>query len=96
MTIHLLGSFKDFGCVLTSFYLSLLGFLDMMHVIDAVLNSFAELFRSHGYPSAEKLYTVVSFMAGFSLRKKGDILQQRKLEEVEELRRVSDRNSNGT
>jgi transposase-like protein len=40
----------------------------MMHVIDAVLNSFADLFRSHRYSPVEKLYSVVLFIAGLSLR----------------------------
>jgi putative transposase len=39
-----------------------------MHVIDAVLNSFSNLFRSHRYPPLEKLYSVSLFMAGLSLR----------------------------
>jgi len=40
----------------------------MMHVIDAVLNSLASLFRFHRYPPVEKLYSVVLFTAGLSLR----------------------------
>jgi hypothetical protein len=40
----------------------------MMHVIDAVLGSFADLFRSHRYPPIERLYSVVLFIAGLSLR----------------------------
>jgi hypothetical protein len=40
----------------------------MMHVIDVVLNSLANLFRSHRYPPVEKLYSVVLFIAGLSLR----------------------------
>jgi putative transposase len=39
-----------------------------MHVIDAVLDSFSNLFRSHRYPPLEKLYSVVLFTAGLSLR----------------------------
>jgi transposase-like protein len=39
-----------------------------MHVIDAVLNSFANLFRSHRYSPLERLYSVVLFIAGLSLR----------------------------
>jgi transposase-like protein len=39
-----------------------------MHVIDAVLASFADLFRSHRYPPVEKLYSVILFIAGLSLR----------------------------
>jgi len=50
------------------FYLNLLGSLAMMHVIDAVLNSFSYLFRSHRYPPLEKLYSVILFTAGLSLR----------------------------
>jgi transposase-like protein len=40
----------------------------MMHVIDAVLNSLVNLFRSHRYPPVEKLYSIVLFIAGLSLR----------------------------
>jgi transposase-like protein len=40
----------------------------MMHVIDAILNSFADLFGSHRYPPLEKLYSVILFAAGLSLR----------------------------
>jgi hypothetical protein len=40
----------------------------MMHVIDAVLDSFADLFRSHRYPPLEKIYPIVLFIAGLSLR----------------------------
>jgi hypothetical protein len=40
----------------------------MMHVIDAVLDSFADLFRSHRYPPLEKIYSVVLFIAGLRLR----------------------------
>jgi hypothetical protein len=40
----------------------------MMHVIDAILNSFSNLFRSHQYPPLEKLYSVILFIAGLSLR----------------------------
>jgi transposase-like protein len=39
-----------------------------MHVIDAVLDSFSNLFRSHRYPPVEKLYSVILFIAGLSLR----------------------------
>ena len=39
-----------------------------MHVIDAVLESFSNLFRSHRYPPVEKLYSVFLFIAGLSLR----------------------------
>jgi putative transposase len=38
-----------------------------MHVIDAVLESFSNLFRSHRYPPVEKLYSVFLFIAGLSL-----------------------------
>jgi hypothetical protein len=44
----------------TSFYLSLLGFLALVHVIDAVLKSFSNLFRSQRYSPLEKLYSVLS------------------------------------
>jgi transposase-like protein len=40
----------------------------MMHVVDAVLNSFSNLFRSHRYSPFEKLYSVFLFTAGLSLR----------------------------
>jgi transposase-like protein len=40
----------------------------MMHVIDAVLDSLASLFRFHRYSPVEKLYSVVLFIAGLSLR----------------------------
>jgi putative transposase len=40
----------------------------MTHVIDVVLNSFADLFRSHRYPLLEKIYSVILFIAGHSLR----------------------------
>jgi hypothetical protein len=39
-----------------------------MHVIDAALDSFSDLFRSHRYPPLEKLYSVFLFIAGLSLR----------------------------
>jgi hypothetical protein len=35
-------------------YLSLLGSLAMMHVIDVILDSFSNLFRSHRYPPLEE------------------------------------------
>jgi Transposase and inactivated derivatives len=51
------------------FYLSLLdGSLVVMHVIDAVLDSFSDLFRFHRYSPLEKLYSVILFIAGFRLR----------------------------
>jgi transposase-like protein len=40
----------------------------MMHVIDVVLSSLASLFRFHRYPPVEKLYSVVLFIAGLSMR----------------------------
>jgi transposase-like protein len=40
----------------------------MMHVVDAVLDSFSNLFRSHRYPPLEKIYSVFLFAAGLSLR----------------------------
>jgi hypothetical protein len=40
----------------------------MMHVIDALLDSFSNLFQSHRYPPLEKLYSVILFIAGLSLR----------------------------
>jgi hypothetical protein len=51
------------------FCLSLLGRpLAMMHVIDAVLESFSDLIRSHRYPPLEKLCSVFLFTAGLSIR----------------------------
>jgi hypothetical protein len=41
-----------------------------MHVIDAVLDSFSNLFRSHRYPPLEKLYSIFLFTAGLSLKLK--------------------------
>jgi transposase-like protein len=40
----------------------------MMHVVDAVLDSFSNLFRSHRYSPLEKIYSVILFTAGLSLR----------------------------
>jgi hypothetical protein len=40
----------------------------MMHVIDALLDSFSNLFRSHRYSPLEKLYSVILFTIGLSLR----------------------------
>jgi transposase-like protein len=40
----------------------------MIHVIDAVLDSFSNLFQSHRYFPVEKLYSVFLFAAGLSLR----------------------------
>jgi transposase-like protein len=40
----------------------------MMHVIDVVLDSFSNLFRSHRYSPVEKLCSVFLFIAGLSLR----------------------------
>jgi transposase-like protein len=39
-----------------------------MHVIDAVLDFFSNLFRSHRYSPGEKLFSVFLFTAGLSLR----------------------------
>jgi hypothetical protein len=39
-----------------------------MRVIDAVLDSFSNLFRSHRYSPLEKLYSIFLFTAGLSLR----------------------------
>jgi transposase-like protein len=38
------------------------------HIIDAVLDSLSNLFRSHRYPPLEKIYSVILFIAGLSLR----------------------------
>jgi hypothetical protein len=40
----------------------------MIHVIDAVLDSFSDLFQSHRYSPLEKIYSVILFTAGLSLR----------------------------
>jgi len=40
----------------------------MIHAIDAVLNSFSNLFQSHRYPPLEKLFSVILFIAGLSLK----------------------------
>jgi hypothetical protein len=40
----------------------------MIHVIDVVLHSFSNLFRFHRYSPLEKLYSVILFIAGLSLR----------------------------
>jgi hypothetical protein len=40
----------------------------MIHVIDVVLDSFSNLFQSHRYPPLEKIYSVILFTAGLSLR----------------------------
>jgi Transposase and inactivated derivatives len=39
-----------------------------MHVIDVLLDSFTRLFRHHRYSPSEKLYSVILFIAGLSLR----------------------------
>jgi hypothetical protein len=40
----------------------------LMHVIDVLLDSFTRLFRHHRYSPLEKLYSVILFIAGLSLR----------------------------
>jgi hypothetical protein len=40
----------------------------MMHIIDVVLDSFSNLFRSHRYSPLEKIYSIVLFIAGLSLK----------------------------
>jgi transposase-like protein len=40
----------------------------MMRVIDAVLDSFSNLFRFHRYSPLEKIYSVILFTAGLSIR----------------------------
>jgi transposase-like protein len=40
----------------------------MIHVIDVVLDSFSNLFQSHRYSPLEKIYSVILFTAGLSLR----------------------------
>jgi transposase-like protein len=39
-----------------------------MHLIDAVLDSSSNLFRSRRYSPLEKIYSVILFIAGLSLR----------------------------
>jgi len=55
----------------------------MMHLIDAVLDSSSNLFRSHRYSPLEKLYSVILFIAGPQLKrsegKEEDVLQQREI-----------------
>jgi hypothetical protein len=62
----------------------------MMYVIDVVLDSFSNLFRSHNYPPLEKIHSVFLFTAGLSIKgnegKDQEVLQQRELGEVEERR----------
>jgi hypothetical protein len=60
----------------------------MMHLIDAVLDSFADLFRSHRYPPLEKIYSVVLFIAGLSLREMNRLynnVNSKMLKSLEEL-----------
>ena len=40
----------------------------MIHVIDVVLDSFSNLFRSRRYSPLEKLCSVILFIAGLSIR----------------------------
>jgi hypothetical protein len=40
----------------------------MIHVIDVVLDSFSNLFQSHRYFPVEKIYSVILFTAGLSIR----------------------------
>ncbi len=49
------------------FYLSLLGSLAVIYVIDVVLDSFSNLFRSHRYSPVEKLFSVFLSMASLPL-----------------------------
>jgi|FaiFalFF_MnMetaG_3_1042247.scaffolds.fasta_scaffold00559_16 hypothetical protein len=59
-----------------------------MQVSDAVLDSFADLFRSHRYPPLEKIYSVVLFIAGLSLREMNRLynnVNSKKLKSLEEL-----------
>jgi hypothetical protein len=52
------------------FCLSLLGRpLAVMHVIDVMLDSSSNLFRSHRYSPLEKLYSVILFIAGPQLKR---------------------------
>jgi hypothetical protein len=64
--------------------------LAILHVIDAVLDSFSNLFRSHRYSPVEKLYSVFLFTAGLSLMKERkkrfyNNVNSKKLKSVEEL-----------
>jgi hypothetical protein len=68
----------------------------VIHVIDAVLDSFSNLFRSHRYPPLEKLFSVVLFTAGLSIRemKEGtkrfyNNVNSKKLKSVEDSERSS-------
>jgi hypothetical protein len=40
----------------------------MIHAIDVVLDSFSNLFQSHRYSPLKKIYSVILFTAGLSLR----------------------------
>jgi hypothetical protein len=41
-----------------------------MHIIDAVLDPIADLFRFHSYSPLERIYSVFLFTAGLSLKLK--------------------------
>jgi hypothetical protein len=63
-----------------------------MRVIDAVLDSFSNLFRSHRYSPLEKLYSIFLFTAGLSLREMKEStkkfynnVKSKKLKSLEEL-----------
>jgi transposase-like protein len=47
-----------------------------MHVIDAVLDSFSNLFRFHRYSPLEKLYSVFLFIAGLSFLSLRDLSER--------------------
>jgi hypothetical protein len=50
----------------------------MMNVIDAILDSFSNLFRSHRYSPLEKIYFVLFFIAGQLREVKEDVEELRK------------------
>ena len=67
-----------------------------MQVIDAVLDSFSNLFRSHRYPPVEKIRSVFLFTAGLSIRemKEGtkrfyNNVNSEKLKSVEDSERIA-------
>jgi hypothetical protein len=68
----------------------------MMQVIDAVLDSFSNLFRSHRYSPVEKICSVFLFTAGLSIRemKEGtkrfyNNVNSEKLKSVEDSERIA-------
>jgi hypothetical protein len=74
------------------FYLSLFSSLAVMRVIDAVVDSFSDLFRSHKFSPVEKIYSVFLFISGLSIREMKETTKRfcnnvnsKKLKSIEEL-----------